>query len=71
MTDANYESFLRTCFAHQEMILISGYDCDLYRDVLAGWKIDQVHTTAECGAKREECLWINPAAADALQRQSG
>lgn len=71
MSDADHEAFLRACCAHQGMILISGYDCELYRNILAGWMIDRVHTTAERGAKREECLWINPAAADALRRQSG
>lgn len=69
MTDADHTRFLEVAAGHQGMILISGYDCDLYRKYLAGWKCERLRTTAERGRPREECLWINPACALALQRE--
>lgn len=62
MTDEDHESLLRALKTREAMILLSGYDCELYRDMLAGWDIRSISTQAERGASRTECLWINPAA---------
>lgn len=69
MTDADHVAMLQAMTASHSMILLSGYDCELYRDMLTGWQMEQVRTTAEAGKARTECLWINPAAQDRLDRQ--
>lgn len=67
MTDTDHEKLLVALNQAQAMILLSGYDCDLYRDMLPDWRMETVKTQAERGAIRTECLWINPAA---MERQS-
>ena len=47
------------------MVLLSGYGHEMYNDMLRGWRKETILTTAECAARREECLWINPAACEA------
>lgn len=69
MSDSDHVAMLQALTASHSMILLSGYDCELYRDMLTGWQMEQIHTTAERGVKRTECLWINPAAQDRLNRQ--
>ena len=66
MTDADHAELLAALCAHTGMALVSGYDSDMYNDALRGWRKATKSTTAERGAKRTECLWINPAAADAM-----
>ena len=41
------------------MVLISGYDNDLYNDTLSGWRTDIKATTAQMGKHRTEKIWMN------------
>lgn len=44
-------------------VLISGYDSDLYNEILDGWIIKRHKTSASSrygSAPRLECLWIKP-----------
>lgn len=61
MDDSEHEQLLQTLNAFSGMVLISGYDCELYRDMLHGWSMETVKTKAERGVSRTECLWCNPA----------
>lgn len=62
MTDTDHIELLAALKNHSGMVLLSGYDCELYRDILADWRVEAVKTNAEGGVSRTECLWINPAA---------
>lgn len=42
-----------------EEVLISGYDNDLYNEILNGWSKAQKQTQAEHGLKRIETVWFN------------
>ena len=64
MTDADHEELLRVLLAHSGMVMLSGYDCEMYRDMLKGWRMESIRTKAERGVSRTECLWINPASAE-------
>ena len=64
MTDAGHEALLRALMAHKGVVILSGYDSDLYNDMLRDWRKETLNTTAERGARRTECLWINPVGAD-------
>jgi DNA adenine methylase len=48
------------------MVMLSGYPCEMYDDMLKGWK--RIETKARISSGRGtdtriECLWMNPAAA--------
>lgn len=47
-------------------VVLSGYPSDLYDDALPGWRRVERQAWADGGRKRTECLWINPAADQAL-----
>ena len=63
MTDADHEMLLRALMAHKGVVILSGYDSGLYNDMLRDWRKETCNTTAERGARRTECLWINPSGA--------
>lgn len=62
MTDADHIALSETLHQIKGMALISGYDCPLYRDLYADWKMvtKQAYTIKRIG--RTECLWISPSA---------
>ncbi len=63
MSDSDHIKLLDTLKCHTGMVLLSGYDCELYRDMLSEWRMEAIGTYAERGARRTECLWFNPQAA--------
>ena len=67
MTDAAHIELLHALREHEGMVLLSGYDSEMYRELLLGWNTRTKNTTAERGAKKTECLWLNPAAEEALK----
>ena len=64
MTDSDHEELLKALLTHSGMVMLSGYDCELYRDMLPGWTMESTAARAERGVARTECLWSNPAAMD-------
>lgn len=44
---------------HSGSVIISGYDSDLYNDILIGWNRISIKANAEQGKKRTEVLWYN------------
>lgn len=59
MKDSDHEELLEVLKKHPGKVLLSGYDNDLYNDVLTGWNKAQKDTRAECGLKRTETMWMN------------
>lgn len=59
MTDADHEDLLKALLRHPGKVLLSGYDNDLYNDMLTRWKKAYRSTQAEGGLKRTEVLWMN------------
>ncbi|MFC3074943.1 DNA adenine methylase [Shinella pollutisoli] len=57
--------FLRNC---EGMVVLSGYPAPLYDEQLGDWMRVEKIALADGARKRTEVLWINPAAADALQQ---
>ncbi len=53
------------------MVVLSGYPHPLYDDLLAGWRRVERVALADGARERTEVLWINPAAAAALDRHAG
>ena len=55
----SHEELLETAKQHKGPVLISGYDTDLYRDMLGGWnRYENVSYSQVCSKKRE-VLWMN------------
>ena len=59
MSNSEHEELLDILSKHPGRILLSGYDNELYNDILSGWKKVHKNTTAEHGIRRVETLWMN------------
>ncbi len=45
------------------MVILSGYDSQMYREGLPGWTVIRRSVRDSARRERVECLWLNPAAA--------
>ena len=61
MSDGDHMELLEALKKHSGMVMLSGYDCEMYRDVLSDWQCDRCETKAERGVSRTELLWMNRA----------
>ncbi len=59
MSDKEHKELLQILVAHPGKVLLSGYDNNLYNNMLVGWKKVQKKTRAENGLARTETLWMN------------
>lgn len=59
MSDQQHIELLEALQAHSGPVLISGYDSDLYREMLHGWYRDEITSRTQTGGKRTEVLWMN------------
>ena len=63
MTPQEHEQLLTIIGSLQGMVMLSGYDSELYRDLLQGWRMitKGSRISAGRGTKvRTECLWLSP-----------
>ncbi len=68
LTRREHISLLKLIGKLQGMVVISGYPSDLYDTKLKDWRRVQTETHADGARDRTEVLWINPRAAEALDR---
>lgn len=59
LDQGSHEALLKQLVASPAHVAISGYDHDLYHDLLAGWEVHRFAATAMTGAPRTEVLWTN------------
>lgn len=59
MTINDHIELLKHLLNHPGKVLISGYENDLYNEMLIGWHKEYKATVAEAGNKRVEVLWMN------------
>lgn len=59
MTDEQHEELLDTLSNHCGPVLLSGYDSDLYRDILHDWHREEIPSRAQTSGTRVEVLWMN------------
>ena len=69
MTDEQHNELAGQLHARKGMVVLSGYDCDLYRDLYPNWKKVTREHRAEQARLRTECLWICPKAEQRLAGQ--
>lgn len=48
------------------MVVLSGYRCELYDRLYAGWRRVERDAMADGGRRRKECLWLSPRAVEEL-----
>lgn len=65
MQDQDHMDLLNTLLGLDGMVMLSGYSCEMYDDMLSSWK--RVDTSARISAGRgtavkTECLWVNKQA---------
>lgn len=74
MTDDDHAELLDKLRKLNGMVIVTGYETDLYHDALSGWRVER--TDARISARRgtairTEVLWMNPACQDALESAHG
>lgn len=63
MIDADHEELLQYLKTVKGKVMISGYECDLYNDILKGWSKNSKTTQASGhrgAVSRTEVLWLSP-----------
>lgn len=66
MSDADHADLLLALVDHPGPVLLSGYESEMYSDMLTGWTSARRTVYAEKGRKRKEVLWMNPTCDEAL-----
>ena len=62
MTDADHRELAKTLHNASGMIILSGYDCELYNDIFSDWTRLEKSTTTNGNSSAVEVLWMSPAA---------
>lgn len=68
MTHDDHAELLRVLNGLAGMVALSGYRCELYDDELREWTRHDRSYRVNGAGSRIESLWLNPAAAEALER---
>lgn len=57
--DEEHTKLIEVLKKHSGQVMLSGYDSELYNDLLPGWTKHEFKTNAEQGKRRTEILWVN------------
>lgn len=71
LTDADHQALLAQLRGLRGLVVLSGYPHPLYDEALGDWRRATCAAMADGGRPRTEVLWINPAAAGALDEAAG
>jgi DNA adenine methylase len=58
-TDEQHVKLLEVLKEHSGPVILSGYDAELYNDLLSGWTKYEINAQAEQGKRRIEVIWSN------------
>lgn len=67
LTDADHVQLLQQLKKVSGLVVLSGYDSDIYNDILSSWKRHSTSARISAGrgtAVRTEVVWLNPACSD-------
>lgn len=59
MSRKDHENLLEVTRQHKGPVLISGYDSELYNDMLSGWNRAETTCYTQAMTKKKEVLWMN------------
>ena len=54
-----HQELLEVLLQHKGSVLISGYDTELYQDMLSGWERREAYSYTQTREKKKEVLWMN------------
>lgn len=58
MTDAQHEALAGILVTLKGAVIVSGYECDLYRELFRGWDRIEKETHGDAARDRTEVLWL-------------
>ena len=70
MTDDDHRELADALHTCSGMVVLSGYPSPLYEELYRGWPMITRNALADGARPRVECLWLNPAAATALNQKA-
>jgi DNA adenine methylase len=59
MTEQDHEELLKALIGHKGPVVISGYDSEMYNDILQNWRKETKTSYAMSAKKRTEVIWCN------------
>lgn len=59
MEDSDHEELLSLLLSHKGYVVISGYDTELYNDMLSGWSRHEKAARSQTTSKKTEVVWTN------------
>jgi DNA adenine methylase len=74
LSDDDHEDLLEALLPLQGMVVVSGYETEIYNDLLRGWQTHRTASRISGGrgtAVRTEVVWLNPACQQALASGHG
>lgn len=67
LTDDDHRQLASVLHKVRGMVVLSGYPCEMYNELYAGWRVETRNSLADGARERTECLWINEAASVRLK----
>lgn len=67
MSDDDHVALAEVLHDLSGMVIVSGYHCELYERLYAGWKAIRKAARADGARPRTECLWVSPACERAFE----
>lgn len=64
MTDDGHRELAEVLHSVKGHVILSGYDCDLCRELYEDWHLESRKSQVNGGASKTETLWLNPRAAE-------
>ena len=59
MSEQDHVELLETLLQHKGSVIISGYESELYNDILKGWTTVSTTAYSQVCSKKREVLWMN------------
>lgn len=59
MSDSDHEELLEVLLKHNGYVILSGYDTDLYNDILKGWNRYETRSYTQSQTMKQEVVWMN------------
>ena len=61
MTDEDHAALAECLHKIKGMVIVSGYDCPLYKKLYRGWRTSKRKAMADGARERTEVLWLSPS----------
>jgi DNA adenine methylase len=69
--DIDHEALLKALLDVPYYVMLSGYENDLYSDMLKDWHVATIDKVDHVRNKATECLWLNPVCYEAWRKERG